>query len=265
MSRRSIPTIMVGPTALLREALSKMLARRGFRTVSTTPSLADADLGGLGQADLCLLIMEFGNSPKSEIFDIARFKERSPRGRIALLGHRCPLSDIAAAFRAGANAYFSEATPSDEFLKALDLIVLGQQTMLPFILSESSDARPQPECEVTQVAPSELASSVRTNFTQPKGFHLSPRENGILRCLIRGVPNKVIAKEINISEATVKVHVKAILRKIGASNRTQAAIWAMTNRQEVEPQDFGRVSLPPPSRTGDRVERADHALSSATR
>ena len=216
MSRRSIPTIIVGPTTLLREALGKMLARRGFRTVGATPSLAEADLGGLAQADLCLLIMEFGNSPKSEIIDIAQFKEQRPRGRIALLGHRCQPLDIAAAFRAGANAYFSETTPSDEFLKAIDLIVLGQQTMLPFILSESSGAQPQPQCEITQVAASDLASSHRDNFTQPKGFHLSPRESGILQCLIRGAPNKVIAKEINISEATVKVHVKAILRKIGA-------------------------------------------------
>ena len=182
MSRRSIPTIIVGPTTLLREALSKMLARRGFRTVSATPSLAQADLRGLGQADLRLLIMEFGNSPRSEIIDIVRFKEQSPRGRVALLGHRCQLSDIAAAFRAGANAYFSETTPSDEFLKAIDLIVLGQQTMLPFVLSELSGARPRSECEVTPVAPTELASG---HFTQPRGFHLSPRENGILRCLIR--------------------------------------------------------------------------------
>jgi two-component system nitrate/nitrite response regulator NarL len=262
MSRRSIPTIIVGPTTLLREALSKMVARRGFRTVSAMPSLAEADLAGLAPAELCLLIMEFGNSPKSEIIDIARFKEQRPRGRIALLGHRCPLSDIAAAFRAGANAYFSETTPSDEFLKAIDLIVLGQQTMLPFVLSEFSGAQPQPECEVTQVASSELASNHPIDFTQPRGCHLSPRENGILRCLIRGAPNKVIAKEINISEATVKVHVKAILRKIGASNRTQAAIWAMTNRQQVEIQDFGRVSLPLPPPTS--AESVDHALLSPT-
>lgn len=262
MSRRSIPTIIVGPTTLLREALSKMLARRGFRTVSATPSLPQGDLRGLGQADLRLLIMEFGNSPRSEIIDIVRFKEQSPRGRVALLGHRCQLSDIAAAFRAGANAYFSETTPSDEFLKAIDLIVLGQQTMLPFVLSELSGAQPQPDCEVTPAAPSEFASSHRINFTQPKGFHLSPRENGILRCLIRGAPNKVIAKEINISEATVKVHVKAILRKIGASNRTQAAIWAMTNRQQVETQDFGTVGLPLPPPTSAPVESVDHALLS---
>jgi DNA-binding NarL/FixJ family response regulator len=58
---------------------------------------------------------------------------------------------------------------------------------------------------------------------------LSPREKCILRWLLLGDSNKVIARKIDIAEATVKVHIKAILCKIRAQNRTQAAIWAMNN------------------------------------
>jgi len=58
---------------------------------------------------------------------------------------------------------------------------------------------------------------------------LSVREKCILRCMVEGDSNKAIARKIEIAEATVKVHVKAILRKIRLSNRTQAAIWAMNN------------------------------------
>ena len=58
---------------------------------------------------------------------------------------------------------------------------------------------------------------------------LSPRERSILRYLIEGDSNKSIARKIDIAEGTVKVHVKAILRKIRAHNRTQAAIWGMNN------------------------------------
>jgi two-component system nitrate/nitrite response regulator NarL len=54
------------------------------------------------------------------------------------------------------------------------------------------------------------------------------REVQILACLVAGHPNKVISRQLAISEATVKVHVKAILRKVGVQNRTQAAIWAMS-------------------------------------
>ena len=58
---------------------------------------------------------------------------------------------------------------------------------------------------------------------------LSPREQSIMQCLIAGDSNKSIARKIDIAEATVKVHVKAILRKIRVQNRTQAAIWGMNN------------------------------------
>ena len=59
-----------------------------------------------------------------------------------------------------------------------------------------------------------------------EGCKLSIREREILGYLIKGEPNKVIARKLEITEATIKVHVKAILRKIGVTNRTQAAMWA---------------------------------------
>jgi two-component system nitrate/nitrite response regulator NarL len=61
-------------------------------------------------------------------------------------------------------------------------------------------------------------------------FALSDRERQILSCLIHGQSNKVIARELDIAEATVKVHVKGLLRKLRAANRTQAAVWALKHR-----------------------------------
>ena len=62
---------------------------------------------------------------------------------------------------------------------------------------------------------------------------LSVREKSILQCLALGDSNKAIARKVDIAEATVKAHVKTILRKIRAQNRTQAAIWAMNNASQV--------------------------------
>ena len=64
------------------------------------------------------------------------------------------------------------------------------------------------------------------NFPRARAF--------ILRCLIEGASNKCIARKIDITEATVKVHIKEILRKIRVQNRTQAAIWGI-NRSLVRP------------------------------
>src|SRR5262249_15628763 len=73
-----------------------------------------------------------------------------------------------------------------------------------------------------------LASPVKRE-TSPGNLRLSEREEQILNGLVKGQANKVIARTFDISEATVKVHMKSILRKIRVANRTQAAIWAMEN------------------------------------
>jgi DNA-binding CsgD family transcriptional regulator len=61
---------------------------------------------------------------------------------------------------------------------------------------------------------------------------LSPREVEILKCLLCGSSNKVIARQLGIAEATVKVHLKSLMRKIRAGNRTKAAMWAISNGLE---------------------------------
>ena len=66
----------------------------------------------------------------------------------------------------------------------------------------------------------------RSGQTGISGLPLSNREIDILRCLLDGDPNKVISQRLRIADATVKVHIKAILRKLNVQNRTQAAMWA---------------------------------------
>ena len=67
---------------------------------------------------------------------------------------------------------------------------------------------------------------------------------------MQGAPNKVIAYQLRITEATVKVHVKAILRKIRVKNRTQAAIWAMNRKASMGRLGAGTVERRHPSRLG---------------
>jgi two-component system nitrate/nitrite response regulator NarL len=103
--------------------------------------------------------------------------------------------------------------------------MLGHQAVLPIeFMPSPSDLAPEPGIHIAKPA-----GANQGNLPSEPVLHLSPRETSILQCLARGASNKLIARGIKISEATVKVHVKAILRKIGVANRTQAAIWAMTN------------------------------------
>ena len=86
---------------------------------------------------------------------------------------------------------------------------------------------------------------------------LSAREKSILRCMVDGDSNKVIARKIDITEATVKVHVKAILRKIRVHNRTQGAIWAMNNGASLWPENHCSPAIadasPPSALVPDRA------------
>jgi two-component system nitrate/nitrite response regulator NarL len=76
---------------------------------------------------------------------------------------------------------------------------------------------------------------------QSGGAHLSPGERQVLALLVEGQPNKAIAHHLGTTEATVKLHLTSLLRKIRADNRTQAMIWALTNLPEFDPTPHGFV------------------------
>ena len=79
--------------------------------------------------------------------------------------------------------------------------------------------------------PPQLGTKSEVLVPEPCLPRLSLRERQTLRCLVSGQPNKAIATELGVAETTVKVHVKSLLRKLKAANRTQAAIWAIDNSQ----------------------------------
>jgi two-component system nitrate/nitrite response regulator NarL len=89
----------------------------------------------------------------------------------------------------------------------------------------------------------ERNSIAQLSSTKPQsdGVRLSPREREVLLRVVEGHPNKVIAWQLHIAEATVKVHLKSLQRKIRVSNRTQAAIWALANLPELDPTPRGFV------------------------
>jgi DNA-binding CsgD family transcriptional regulator len=93
--------------------------------------------------------------------------------------------------------------------------------------SDASANLSEPRNSVAATGPLRLSSNgaLRKEGRQA----LTPRENDILMHIVRGESNKVIAHHLHITEATVKVHIRSIMKKIPATNRTQVAIWAMNN------------------------------------
>ncbi len=212
--RRAFATALVGPNFLLLEGLKGILSAVGFRVVAAASRVNDLVLGAELQSQPILLVVDAGDDLRSAVGHIELFKERHETGRVVVLADPGQQSEIPAVFRAGANGYLFMGLTLEPFIKALELVMLGEtvlpKAILPLILERQDEMVPAK-------APEDFA------------LQFSRRERLILRHLAEGLTNKVIATEIGIAQATVKAHVKSILFKIGVINRTQAAIWAMNN------------------------------------
>ena len=147
--------------------------------------------------------------------DVIRLKRSTQSCRLVVLAGTLSTDQMAVSFAAGADGFLLEEISTEALLESLNLVMLGEKVFpsrLAVMLCAESVARQAPQCI--------------SSFTDDL---LSGREVEVVQRLAGGMPNKVIAKELEISEATVKVHLKSILKKLRVTNRTQAAIWALQN------------------------------------
>lgn len=223
MPRRSIATVLIGPSALRREGILRVLGSTDFRVIALGADLGEIEFGSLSDQRDIIFIIDCSHDIGIALEQIGRLKAEFPGSHVVLLAEQSTLEGIVSAFRAGVNAYLANVHSGDAFVKALELVMLGE-TILPAellnYLKEALESR---------TVPPGANSADQTIDASPDALpRLSEREEYILRCIVDGASNKQIARRLNIAEATVKVHVKAILRKIRVQNRTQAAIWAIS-------------------------------------
>jgi two-component system, NarL family, nitrate/nitrite response regulator NarL len=250
-------TIVIGRNALFRAGLAHVLKAADFHVLASACDASAPILRSLPQGRPLLLVVESGSSFSTTLRQIETFKGRYPMARVAVLAppERHHLSELLLALRAGANAYFFNVSSCDVFIKSLQLVMLGETILPSAILSllcntedasggrngrlangcASEDHLKGGSCaegeDDDEGADYDLDPITKTLTKEEDGSapSLSGRQRIILCCLVEGDSNKTIARKIHISEATVKVHLKVLLRKINVQNRTQAAIWAMNN------------------------------------
>jgi two-component system nitrate/nitrite response regulator NarL len=167
-----------------------------------------------------LFIVDGSSSSEELLTSIKLLKAQHSNAKLVVVADKFDISFARLGIEAGADGFCLTTRNREVLIKSLELVMTGEKivpgALVLSILNETtSNAKPDQD--------SAMAAPLR----HEAGIHrLSPREAEILRSLMRGEPNKVIAKRLDVTEATVKVHVKAILRKVGAANRTQAALWA---------------------------------------
>jgi two-component system nitrate/nitrite response regulator NarL len=221
MNVQTNPTLLVEPNTLLREGLRRILAETAYNPVSLAATFEEALAGWEGADNPFLMIMDGARDHEEACGQIRQLKEEHSSTRVLVLVDRYDLKQIITAFQAGADAYLVKSVSCEVLVKTLDLVMLGEVVFPSIVLELLREHVLQAEAEA------QGAEKALDGQFQSKG--LSVRETVILRCLMEGDSNKLIARKFDITEATVKVHVKAILRKIHAKNRTQAAIWAASH------------------------------------
>ncbi len=216
-----VATALICDTPLLRSGLQRLLSGTPFVLVEVGPA-PDPRLGSDGAPGpaLCILARNQLSSRTPEM--IRQVKERHPAARIVLLADQIDSGAVTQACAEGANGFCLTSSSREVLITSLELVMLGELALPTKLLRSILDAVPvSPEPETASKVTDEPKAP------DPGARSLSTREAEILGALMEGEPNKMIARKFHVTEATVKVHVKAILRKIGVANRTQAAMWAM--------------------------------------
>jgi two-component system, NarL family, nitrate/nitrite response regulator NarL len=208
-----VSVAVLAQNSLFRFGLVTLLATFGFESVmeaSTIGALKQLKVDD-GGVDIVLVHLCEETAALAQL--MREINEWSPRTKVVFLCPKLDLRTMGDCFAAGASGYLLENLSRDALQPSLTLVRIGEK-----------------------IFPSELAGNIvdlaggrggDPNFDEREVPDLSQREGQILRSLARGESNKAIATRLNIAESTVKVHLKHILRKIRATNRTQAALWAV--------------------------------------
>jgi two-component system nitrate/nitrite response regulator NarL len=224
--------VIVGSNNLFREGLIRILIGENFIILDAVAHIDGAVLDVMAMHDSILFIIDAGEGSNAVLDQIRLIKARNPKWCAVVLDHVNQLPSAISVYRAGASAYLVNVATPVAFIKILELVMLGETILpaafLPFVLEHESldetDGERHGEGEISGIG---IGQEGRAAADDAPLRQLSAREKVVLRCIIGGCSNKAIARRIAISEATVKVHVKSILRKIRVHSRTQAAIWGM--------------------------------------
>jgi two-component system, NarL family, nitrate/nitrite response regulator NarL len=223
--------IILDPRRLSREALHRLLESASLAVIGEGKTLTDALQHMPPETKPDLIIHNFDTDDEAEE-ELPRIQEARTRfkGVKSVVLTDCIRTEVVLQVaKAGIEAILSKDISANVLQRSIELVLLGQH-MFPTGLAQSllEPARSAPKSDNGPPAPS-------LGLDRRRATALSQREHQILRCLVDGLSNKVIARELDITEATVKVHIKGLLRKTQMTNRTQAAIWALSNSLWTEP------------------------------
>ena len=177
--------------------------------------------------DLVLLDLHLGESDGFVL--LADLRKLYPALPIVVVSASDRASDVIRAIDAGAMGFVPKRASNDTLFEALRLVMSGGIYVPPMTMGVDSGAPAQPDPDTTipgymKVVGAQAAHSGYQTTPTLAQLGLTPRQTDVLALLLQGKPNKLIARELNLSVETIKDHVAAVLRALGVNSRTQAVL-----------------------------------------
>ncbi len=216
MSSTAASIMLVDDHPLLRKGLRQLISMDDeLEVIAEASNGADAITQGV-ELDPDLILLDLNMQGMNGLETLRQLRDQGVTSRIVMLTVSDADEDVLQAISLGADGYLLKDMEPEELLEQIKRALNGKM-----VLSEA----------VTQI----LATAIRSPNNKSAGEidALTQRELEILKLIAKGLSNKLIARELDISDGTVKVHVKHLLKKLHLRSRVEAAVW-MINQQTQE-------------------------------
>ncbi|MGM0693850.1 MAG: two-component system response regulator NarL [Pseudomonadota bacterium] len=203
--------LLIDDHPLLRRGVAQLLELEDDLDLAGEAGEPEVGLRLADELDPDMILLDLNMPGMDGIATLKALREQGYAGRIVMFTVSDHEEDVVNALRSGADGYLLKDMDPDEMVRQLRQAALGRM-----VISESLTAL--------------LAEALRSQRNQPSApdiHSLTQREREILRQLAAGLSNKLIARKLDITEGTVKVHVKHLLKKLNLRSRVEAAVWAV--------------------------------------
>ncbi len=204
--------LVVDDHPLFRKGVVQLLAMEPSIDVVGEAGNRDQALALADRHDPDLILLDLNLKAESGLDVLAALKAEDPSRRVVMLTVSDAADDLIGAIRAGADGYLLKDMEPEQLLDRVRASLAGETVIGEALAARLAGALRQ-EAQ-------ESAGRVRRDLSL-----LTEREREVLRCLAGGQSNKHIARTLSITEGTVKVHVKNLLKKLGFRSRVEAAVW----------------------------------------
>lgn len=211
--REIVHILLVDDHALFRGGLKSLLQELGAGLVLEEAGNCSQALERVAGRRYDLILLDLNMPGLNRLDALAALREAAPDAPVVVLSGETDSELVRATIERGAMGFIPKSATPAVLIEALRL-VLAHGVYLPMEVLEKMNAAPPPP-RVAEPAPGASAAP-----------GLTPRQMDVLRYVIQGKPNKVIARELDIAESTVKVHLSSVLRAFGVRNRTEAVYAA---------------------------------------